>query len=129
MVCHKVLSLVHFSSSFILMIFQTHQINIFYLFADDKNIYFESNHLKHLQSVVNKELNQVRKWLGANKLVINIGETNFVIFHSPHKTLNETVSIKIGKAPVKQAKYVKFLGLFLDENLTWKYHLNELSKN
>ena len=28
---------------------------------------------------------------------------------------------------VKQVKYVKFLGLLLDENLTWKYHLNELS--
>ena len=29
---------------------------------------------------------------------------------------------------VKQAKYVKFLGLLLDENLSWKYHLSELSK-
>ena len=25
-------------------------------------------------------------------------------------------------------KYVKFLGLLLDENLSWKYHLSELSK-
>ena len=29
---------------------------------------------------------------------------------------------------LKQAKYVKLLGLLLDENLNWKHHLSELSK-
>ena len=52
----------------------------------------------------------------------------FIIFHSPQKPLNETVDIRFGKQHVRKAKYVKFLGLLLDENLSWKYHLNELSK-
>ena len=56
-------------------------------------------------------------------------KTNFIIFHSPQNSLGETVTIKIGKEHVKQTKYVKFLGLLLDENLNWKYHLSELSKN
>ena len=60
----------------------------FYLFANDTNIYFESNNLKHLQSVVNKELNQIRKWLDAKKLLINIDKINFFIFHSFLKTLS-----------------------------------------
>ena len=42
--------------------------------------------------------------------------------------MDKTVKIKIGKEQVNQAKYVKFLGLLLDENLNWKYHLSELSK-
>ena len=42
--------------------------------------------------------------------------------------LNDTVIIKIGNQYVKQAKYVKFLGLLLDENLSWMYHLSELNK-
>ena len=33
----------------------------FYLFADDTNIYFESDSLKNLEKVVNKELRQVKK--------------------------------------------------------------------
>ena len=70
----------------------------FYLFVDDTNIYFESNNLNHLQSLVNKELNQARKWLDSNKQVINIDR------YSAHKTLNETLSIKIVKPPVKQTK-------------------------
>ena len=100
----------------------------FYLFADDTNIYFESDSLNKLQEVVNRELKHVKKWLDANKLAVNVDKTNFIIFHSPQSTLDQTVSIKIGKEHVKQAKYVKFLGLLLDKNLNWKYHLSELSK-
>ena len=100
----------------------------FYLFADDTNIYFESSSVKQLQKVVNKELKHVKKWLDANKLALNVSKTNFIIFHSPQNSLGETVTIKIGKEHVKQTKYVKFLGLLLDENLNLKYHLSELSK-
>ena len=99
----------------------------FYLFADDTNIYFESQSLIDLQKVVNRELKHVKKWLDANKLALNVDKTNFVIFDSPQNSLNDTVIIKIGNQYVKQAKYVKFLGLVLDENLSWKYHLNELN--
>ena len=99
-----------------------------YLFADDTNIYFESHSLTNLQKVVIKELRHVKKWLNANKLALNVDKTNFVIFHSPQNSLNHNINIKIGNQYVKQAKYVKFLGLLLDENLSWKYHLSELFK-
>ena len=100
----------------------------FYLFADDTNICFESDSLNTLQKVVNKELTYVKKWLDANKLALNIDKTAFVIFHSAQNPLNDCVNIKIANQHVKQAKYVKFLGLLLDEQLSWKHHLCELSK-
>ena len=61
----------------------------FYLFADDTNIYFESDSLNALQKVVNKELRYVKKWLDASKLVLNIDKTTFVIFHSAQNPLND----------------------------------------
>ena len=100
----------------------------FYLFADDTNIYNEAESLKQLQSVVNKELKKVKKWLDVNKLSLNIDKTNFIMFKSPQHTCPESVNIKIGKLPIKQNCYVKFLGVLLDESLSWKYHLSELSK-
>ena len=99
----------------------------FYLFADDTNIYCESESLDQLQSVVNRELKKVKMWLEVNKLSLNIDKTNSIIFKSPQRSLPETVSIKIGKFPIKRTCYVKFLVL-LDENLSWKYHLTEISK-
>ena len=73
--------------------------------------------------MVNKELKKVKKWLDVNKLSLNIDKTNFIIFKSPQHSSPEKVSIKIVKLPIKQTCYVKFLGVLLDQNLTWKYHL------
>ena len=100
----------------------------FYLFADDTNIYYEADNLILLQRTVNKELIKVKMWLDINKLSLNIDKTNFIILKSPQHSSSEIINIKIGNFPVKKTCYVKFLGVLLDENLSWKYHLTELSK-
>ena len=100
----------------------------FYLFADDTNIYYESNNLNLLQRTVNKELKKVKMWLDMKKLSLDIDKTNFIILKSPEHPLAEAVSIKFGNLPIRKTCYVKFLGVLLDEHLSWKYHLTELSK-
>ena len=81
-----------------------------------------------MTKVVNKELRLVKKWLDANKLSLNVDKTNYIIFHSSSVNVSSGSDIKIGKKHIKRVKFVKFLGLLLDEHLTWKYHLSELSK-
>ena len=100
----------------------------FYLFADDTNIYCESSDLSNLIKIVNRELRSVKKWLDANKLSLNIDKTNFIIFHSSSSSVPSDAVVKIGKKHIKRVKFVKFLGLLLDEHLSWKYNLSELSK-
>ena len=100
----------------------------FYLFADDTNIYYESKDLANLTKTVNKELRLVKKWLDANKLSLNIDKTNYIIFHSSSSNVPSGSNIKIGKKQIKRVKFVKFLGILLDEHLSWKYHLSELAK-
>ena len=53
----------------------------FYLFADDTNIYFESDDLVHMQKVVNRELRKVRKWLEANRLALNIDKLYYLLLY------------------------------------------------
>ncbi len=77
---------------------------------------------------VNKESRKVKLWLDSNKLALNIGKTNFVLFHSPYKKLTEDFQLQIGKQVVRRTSYVKFLGVLMDEHLTWKYHIAELCK-
>ena len=72
------------------------------LFADDTNLYFSSNDLDYLQTVVNKELKKVSKWLRANRLVLNIDKTNYLIFHSPQVQLPHPTIIQIDKKPITQ---------------------------
>ena len=100
----------------------------FYLFADDTNIYFESPELSKIENVVNKELRKVRKWLEASRLALNVDKTNFVIFDSHQRRLTDHIVLKIGNKKIKRESYVKFLGVSLDSNLSWKFHFAELSK-
>ena len=65
----------------------------FHLFADDTNIYFESDSPENREKVVKKEL---KKCLDANILTITIEKTNFVIFHFVQSSWKDSVKLKIG---------------------------------
>ena len=68
----------------------------FILFADDTNIYFESEDLTKLTKTVNKELKKVKNWMDCNRLALNI-EKNFVLFHAPKKKLSVLIPLKFDK--------------------------------
>ena len=99
----------------------------FFLFADDTNIYLEGNDLSNLEKTMNKELKKLYEWLCLNRLSLNISKTNFIIF-SPPNTFKKPVTIKIAKKAISEAKYVKYLGVLIDSNLSFKYHIEELTK-
>ena len=66
-------------------IYESSSLFSFYLFADDTSIILANNNLKELESLVNRELGNVNKWLKANKLSLNIKKSNFVIFRPRQK--------------------------------------------
>ena len=105
----------------------------FYLFADDTSIILENNNLKELESLVNPEVDNVNEWLKANKLSLNIKKNpNFVIFRPRQKNVPFTPRIKIldsvtyTYANLEMKDYVKYLGLMIDSNLSWKYHIESI---
>ena len=77
---------------------------------------------------MNRELRHVKKWLEANKLALNIEKKIFFVFHSPAKKFNEPIILKFGHKKITRANRVKFLGVLLDETLSWRSHLVELSR-
>ena len=98
------------------------------LSADDTNIYFEAKDLKTLQKIINQELHHVKKWLEANKLALNIEKTNIVVFHYPAKKLTEPITLIFRCKKITSTNHVNFLGVLLDETLSWRSHLAELSR-
>ena len=100
----------------------------FFLFADDTNIYYESSDLINLEKTINKELKKLYHWLCSNRLALNIDKTNFVLFHSIQKSITKPVTLIINKKAISQANYVKYLGVLIDSNLSWKFHIHDLCK-
>ena len=83
----------------------------FYLFADDTNIYYESNSLNELEKTINKELSKLYLWLNVNRLSLNIDKTNFIIFHQFNKSSKQNVTIKINKKALNEKECIKYLGV------------------
>ena len=105
----------------------------FFLFADDTNLLYADKNLKPLEKVVNKELKHVSDWLTANKLTLNIKKSNFVVFHPYQKKLDYTPNLKIfdhksgTQISLESKTFVKYLGILLDNNLSWKAHIDYIS--
>ena len=100
----------------------------FYLFADDTNIYYESDSLDRLERTMNKELRKFDKWLTTNRLALNVDKSQFVLFHSSSNIPHRKIRIKIKNKRITEENDVKFLGVLLDSTLSWKPHITELSK-
>ena len=100
----------------------------FFLFADDTNIYYESSDLKELEKTVNQELKLLTLWLNLNRLALNVAKTNFVIFRSPRKPVNHNVVLILNRKALAQKDHVKYLGILMDQHLTWKYQVSHVSK-
>ena len=105
----------------------------FYLFADDTNILYADKNMKALESTVNIELRHLYDWLTASKLTLNIKKSNFVIFHSYQKRLAYQPKIRIfdnerNKYVNLECKdYIKYLGILIDKNLSWKHHIDVIA--
>ena len=99
----------------------------FYLFADDTNIFYQCTNLDELQNVLNRELKKLTTWLNVNRLALNISKTNFVIFAAKNKPL-KNVTLLLSKRAIQQTNYVKYLGILIDSQLTFKDHVMAVSK-
>jgi hypothetical protein len=90
-------------------------------FADDTTVFLNGSDLNILNAVVNRELVKTSTWLIANKLSLNINKTFYMIIsHKPIFNL----AINIGGHLISRAQTVKFLGIFIDEKLTFKAQID-----
>ena len=101
------------------------------MYADDTNVTFSAATIPDLESQINSDLNFIDRWLKANKLSLNVAKTEFMVISSRQKlqSINDyTMNIHIDGAPINQSNQSKSLGLIIDENLSWKAHIHEISK-
>ena len=80
-------------------------------FADDTNLFYSSDNLKQLESVMNRELKQIYNYCALNKLSINTAKTNYMLVSSSrcHPKINIT--------GIEQKDYIKYLRVYIDKHL------------
>jgi hypothetical protein len=103
----------------------------FILFADDTNIFVEGQSAEDAYKKGNALLRSVKNYMLLNKLHINMSKCCYVHFkpktraNTPEETKFE---LSIDDFPIKQSKTAKFLGVVLDEHLSWEPHIAALRR-
>ena len=102
----------------------------FVIFADDTNIFVSGNTKREVYSVANNVLRSVYIYMKTNQLHINLSKCAHMYFRPSLNSeqrmtcarstpYNERLTIAVNGQKIKQVDKVKFLGVIIDENLTW----------
>ena len=101
------------------------------LFADDTSVFIEGDNLEETVRTLITELDKITTWLSANKLTINLVKSHYMIFHRS-RIKNINCDIRLGAMTLKQVNFTKFLGIIIDDKLTFTNHIayikNKISK-
>ena len=101
---------------------------LYFLQMIHTSILYSDTSLKKLNETIQIAMDQITNWLNVNKLSVNTTETKFILFRSTNKKQSQNISITMNNENLKQVKNTIFLGIVIDECLTWNDHLNLISK-
>ena len=99
------------------------------MFADDTNLFYSNSYIKTLFNAVNMELTKINNWFKANKLSLNGTKTKYTFFHKFNMRDNIPIklpNLKINNTNITRERSIKFLGVIIDENITWKNYITEI---
>ena len=88
-----------------------------------------------LYNNANLEINKLYNWFSANNLSLNAGKTKYIVIREPYYDKSDItgLSLSINGVPLSQIgnaygeKSTKFLGIYIDEFLTWNHHLTHIN--
>ena len=96
------------------------------MFADDTTILTQDSVLNLSIEKLQSSLNEITSWFKKWKLKLNPTKSEAKIFTL--KRYNDPINISINNQIIqwnRKDDSVKYLGVFLDEKLTWNIHINK----
>ena len=102
------------------------RLNLEYLrgiqFADDSTLLNSHKNIRYLTFCTEHDLDVIQDWFNANKLTLNVDKTVCMVF-SPKQSEKARISIKLSETELPVVPCSKFLGLWIDNKLTWSEHI------
>ena len=97
------------------------------LFADDTNIFAEGRNPAELFGRANRGLEELSRWFRCNRLTLNLKKTEYVYFAGPRRHGEAPPGgLKIGGGEVRGVDGACFLGVWVDEGLSWTGQIEQV---
>lgn len=103
------------------------------LYADDSCIIYGEKNENSLKISMEKDLEIITDWLNAHGMSMNLSKTTYILFTGRTKLvannfIKDSTSIMHNNCIIKRVNSVKYLGLFIDDDLTFRTHIKHVKK-
>ena len=85
--------------------------------------FLSHENLQTLVQSMNNEMKHISQWLKANKLTLNSGKTNYMVFHRSRRKSYNNIKLYVDDAIIKEVSTIKYLGVIFDNKLKWTSHI------
>ena len=99
------------------------------VFADDTCVMYGNDDINIALSTLQNDLDNINAWFKCNELTLNASKTNYVLFHQTNKKIpNDIPKVHVNDIEIKRVPSAKYIGLTIDEKLSWHEHVTEVEK-
>ena len=95
------------------------------LFADDTTVFCTGS---DLYECINSDLDNLGDWFKANQLSVNPSKTKYILFTKRCGVDDQMHNLYIEGTILERVPCTTFLGLYIDEHLSWKQHIDHCKK-
>ena len=97
--------------------------------ADDTNLLLSDKSLKKINKHINHDLKLLNIWLRTNKISLNASKTEIILFRPKSQSnITKHLNFRINSQYIGRISEVKYLGLILNEFLSWSTYYTLLKK-
>ena len=93
-------------------------------YADDTTLYCSKSNINDLCRCLSTNLSKIKMWLDSNYLSLNLTKTTFTVF--TNKKISCVLEVKLNDNLVQYSSNPEFLGIVLDEKLTFNQHIGKV---
>lgn len=99
------------------------------LLADDGAALYNEENEEVLAAKMSEALQTIFDWFCANKLAMNVQKTKYMVFAHPRKKIDFTkIDLNVNGCAVERVVKYKYLGLILDQSLSWVEHIKYVAR-
>ena len=92
---------------------------------DDTSIIVTSPNLENLETKIYKIFGDISNWFKVNQLILNYNKTHYLQFNTKN-SWDYDLKLNYQGNYIKNSSNTKFLGLIIDDFLSWKAHIDQM---
>jgi len=95
------------------------------MYADDTVIYTTGLESDCIMTEIQEDLQRVEQFMENNKLVLNLTKSKCMLFGTKQKLANASFKIRLRGSDINRVRNFCYLGVILDEYLSWIEHVSK----